>query len=88
MPLTSVRSLFLMLFSFVLVDIILSCIFVEMKARKFNSEVIKTIVSVTSRRDKIGRDFFICEFDSPSLGKSYISFSEFSSVIDFIKSNF
>lgn len=58
------------------------------KARKYNSEVVSSVLSVTTRRDKFGNDFFLVEFDSKELGFSYAAFENFSSVLDFINSNF
>lgn len=58
------------------------------RARKYNSDVVSNKLVVTTRRDKLGEDFFIVEFEDSCLGFQYAAFKNFSSVIDFINSNF
>lgn len=57
--------------------------------RKLKSELVEELFKVTTRQDKFGNIFFNCEFHVE--GSDYplnYSFTEYSSLIDFIHSNF
>lgn len=57
-----------------------------MKPRKFNSDVVRMEVSLSMRKTRKGDLFYIVEF--PLTECDYIAFSNMSSALDFIQSNF
>lgn len=57
-----------------------------MKPRKYNSDQVKMEVSLSMRKSKSGDLFYMVEF--PLCELNYINFSDMSSALDFIKSNF
>lgn len=57
-----------------------------MKPRKYNSDQVKMEVSLSMRKSKSGDLFYMVEF--PLCELNYITFSDMSSALDFIKSNF
>lgn len=54
--------------------------------RKYNSEQVNTVVTVTSRRDRLGNVFFYVEYERKGeiIG---LALSDFSSVLDFVRNN-
>lgn len=56
-------------------------------ARKYNSEEVKSVVSLSMRRDKRGDLFYMVEYSGKN-GQEYSCFEFMSSAIDFINSNF
>lgn len=58
------------------------------KARIYKSEEIEKTLSVTMRKDKIGTMFYCVSWIDYHDNESYCTFKHFSSVLDFIESNF
>lgn len=59
-----------------------------MKAREYNSSVVKPILALETRSDKLGNIFFYVEYLTNDGSYQYVTFEKMTSVIDFINSNF
>lgn len=54
---------------------------------KFKSDIVNNILTIDTRRDKLGNVFYYLEFSFEGKARGY-RFEYLSSVIDFISSNF
>ena len=58
-----------------------------MSYNKFKSEVVRSVLKIEMRKDKLGNLFYFLEWID-DCQERYVTFEKMSSVIDFINSNF